>query len=320
VSYSKVTAFAPATVANVGAAFDILGFAIDRPGDSVTVTRSSDRILRIRSISGCAEPLPTDPTKNSAGVAIAALLDLLRSSGDSSIDGLGIDIDIQKGLPIGSGLGSSSASAAAAVVAVNTLLGEPLSREAIVKCAMEGERAACGSAHADNVAPAILGSVVLIRSYTPLDLMKLPTPTNVSVAVVSPRVQVRTEDARKVLKRDIRLEQAVKQWGNVGALIAGIFTNDVAVIGRSLDDHIVEPERAALIPGFQQVKAAALASGALGCTISGSGPSMFALCDSIAQAERVAAAMAQEFRALGIEAESIVSNVNPYGAHIVEKA
>jgi homoserine kinase len=315
----SVTVFAPATVANVGSAFDVLGFAVAAPGDTVTARRSEKPGVTISEIVGDNGVLSRDPHKNTAGVSVLALIKHLEGQGLSSLATTGIDISLEKGLPIGSGLGSSSASTVAAVVAANEILGAPLSREELLPFAMEGERVACGAAHADNVAPALLGGFVLIRSYDPLDVVHLPTPSNAWVTVLSPHLELKTQDARKVLKRSVSLESAISQWGNVAALVAGIYQNDVRLMGRALEDKIVEPERAQLIPGYAAAKKAALEAGAAGCSISGSGPSLFALTESEAAANTVGLAMRNAFAALEIQSNVYVSQINSTGTSVIHR-
>jgi homoserine kinase len=315
----SVTAFAPATVANVGSAFDVLGFALDSPGDTVTVTRSPEPGVSIQAIHGDDGKLPRDPLSNTAGVSIAALLETLNRSFSDRFHSIGISIELTKGLPIGSGLGSSSASTVAAVVAANELLGTPLSKRELLPLAMEGERVACGAAHADNVGPCLFGGFILIRSYEPLEIIELPCPSSAAVAVVSPHVELRTSDARKILKQAVPLHTAIGQWGNVAALIAGIYRDDVELMGRSLADSIIEPERGQLIPGYADAKSAALDEAALGCSISGSGPSIFALCRDRAHAQRVAAAIAASFERHGIVATQHISGFNKSGAVILSR-
>lgn len=315
----SVTVFAPATVANVGSAFDVLGFAVAAPGDTVTARHSEKPGVTISEIVGDNGVLSRDPHKNTAGVSVLALIKHLEGQGLYSLATTGIDISLEKGLPIGSGLGSSSASTVAAVVAANEILGAPLSREELLPFAMEGERVACGAAHADNVAPALLGGFVLIRSYDPLDVVHLPTPSNAWVTVLSPHLELKTQDARKVLKRSVSLESAISQWGNVAALVAGIYQNDVRLMGRALEDKIVEPERAQLIPGYAAAKKAALEAGAAGCSISGSGPSVFALTESEAAANTVGAAMQSAFAALEIQSNVYVSLINSTGTSVIHR-
>jgi len=315
-----VTVFAPATVANVGSAFDVLGFALDTPGDTVTARLSDLPGVTISTVWGDGGVLPTDPDKNTAAVSAKALLDHMIRADSSRYSSIGISLSIKKGLPIGSGLGSSSASTVAGVLATNELIGSPLSRLDLLPFAMEGERIACGSGHADNVAPCMLGGFVLIRSYTPLDIIQLPCPSDLSVAVVSPRLELKTSDARKILKRSVPLEAAISQWGNVAALVAAIYRSDLALMGRALADTIIEPERGQLIPGYSDVKQAALRAGALGAAISGSGPAIFALCRDKLQSEDVAKAMAEAFkRAAGVDSTSYLSAINTGGAIVVSR-
>lgn len=307
----SVTAHAPATVANVGSAFDAIGFAVHNLGDTVTASLSEANLIQIRSIEGDTNQLSKDTKKNTASVATHALLCAL------GMETQGITLDIHKGLPIGSGLGSSSASAAAAVVAVNELLGKPFSRHQLVPFAMEGERIACGTAHADNVAPAILGGFTLIRNTEPLEIIELPSPTDIFVSIVVPNIELRTSDARKVLRDTISLRSATHQWANVAGLVAGLYQGDLNLIGRSIEDVIIEPQRSKLIPGFYDVQQAALQRGALGCSISGAGPSLFALSDSNQRAQDIGRAMAAEWNNHGIKAEYMVSQINTDGATLV---
>jgi homoserine kinase len=305
-SADRIRIFAPATVANVASGFDVLGFALETPGDAVTLTRSTEKGVRVRSVTGDDGRLPRDPKKNTAAVAAAAFLDRIGNP-------FGVDIELEKRMPLSSGLGSSAASAVAAVTAANLLAGSPLSATDLLPFTMEAERVACGSAHADNVAPSLLGGFVLIRSYDPLDVVRLPVPAGLSCAVVHPHAELRTEDARSVLKKEIRLSDAIRQWGNLAALVAALYNGDLQLLGRSLQDVVAEPARSLLIPGFAGVKAAALASGALGCSISGSGPSVFALCSRAEDSARAGKAMVAAFKAAGLASDLYLSAVNPRG-------
>jgi homoserine kinase len=309
--YDSVRVFAPATVANVASGFDVLGFAIDEPGDVVVVRKVAAPGVRLAAVSGDQGRLPRDPARNTATVAVAGLL---KSLGDP----FGAVVELHKKMPLASGLGSSAASAVAGVWAANYLAGEPLEPQALLPFVLEAERVACGSAHADNVAPALLGGFVLIRSYQPLDVLRLPVPPTLCAALVHPHIEVKTEDARKILKRDIRLSLAVEQWGNLAGLVASLYTNDLSLLSRCLKDVVAEPVRSLLIPGFPGVKAAALEAGALGCSISGSGPSLFALCDGLAIADRVARAMGRAFGVHGLKADVYVSAVNRVGPRRLE--
>lgn len=306
----SVTVFAPATVANVASGFDVLGFALEQPGDSVTLTRTGQARVTVTAVTGDDGRLPRDPEKNTAAVAAGAFL---RARGMP----FGVDISLDKKMPLASGLGSSAASAVAAVVAANLLAGSPLQPEELLPFTMAAEKAACGSAHADNVAPSLLGGFVLVRSYQPLDVVRLPVPPGLACAVVHPHTEVRTEDARRIMKKEIRLADAIRQWGNLAALVAALYRGDLPLLGRSLQDVVAEPVRSVLIPGFPAVKAAALAAGALGCSISGSGPSVFALCDSLARAGSVAEAMRAAFQAAGLDSDVFVSLVNAKGPEVL---
>lgn len=306
-----ITVFAPATVANVACGFDILGFALEQPGDKIKLRSLPDsreiRILNRTAVTG----IPTDPTKNTLGVSLRAYLDHIGHE-------TGFEITLTRKVRPGSGIGSSSASAAASVFAANELLGSPLKREELVAFAMQGEKVACGTAHADNVAPALLGGFVLVRSYNPLEVVRLDYPKKLFCTVVHPQIELKTEDARRILRRDIPLQSAVVQWGNIAGLVAGLYKKDYGLIGRSLEDVVVEPMRSILIPGYAQVKTAAMEAGALGASISGSGPSMFALCPGRESAQAVAQAMQQQFDQLEIESTAYVSRVNATGARVLE--
>lgn len=307
---NSVRVFAPATIANVCCAFDILGFALENPGDEISATIGKAPGITIRAITGDNGKLSRDPLKNSASIAAHSVLRAANST-------LGIELSITKKMPLGSGLGSSAASAAAGAFAANLLLGEPFKREELLQFALDGE-AGVSARHADNVAPSLLGGFVLIRSIEPLDVVKLPITLPLAVAVVHPNVQVRTGEARGILKQAIALQTAVKQWGNIAALITGLLTNDLPLISRSFYDHIIEPDRAVLIPGFQAVKRAALEAGAIGVAISGSGPSIFALAPDLDSAKECGVLMQREFTAIGIDATVYHSRVNSEGATRLE--
>lgn len=313
-SLKSVKVFAPATVANVTCGFDILGFAIDNPGDEVVVRLIQENldkpVVTIKEITGDDGVLPYDPLKNTASVVILKMLSTYNINAH-------IEISVHKKMPLGSGLGSSAASSAASVIAVNELLNLQIPRSDLVIFAMEGERTASGSAHADNVAPSILGGFTLIRSYDPLDIIKIKTPDDLYAAVVHPHVEVNTRDARSVVRQTVELKKAIQQWGNVGGLILGLTTNDYALISRSMQDVIVEPARSILLPGFNNVKKAALDNHAIGCGISGSGPSIFALCRGEECANNVAQSMLNEFNKINIDGEVFVSKVNHEGCKIL---
>ncbi len=306
----SVKIFAPATVANVTCGFDILGFAVDAPGDEIILRKSRSREVVITKITGDEGKLPYDTDKNSCGAVVRQFLHDLGSD-------QGIDIELHKMMPLGSGLGSSAASSAAAIFAVNELMGRPKSLQELLPYAMEGERIACGAAHADNVAPALFGGFVLIRSYDPLDTIKLPVPEKLYATLIHPQIEVKTKDAREILRKEIFFRDSVKQSGNVAGLIAGLLLPDLDLLSRSLHDYIVEPIRSILIPGYDEVKKAALDAGALGAGISGSGPSLFALSDAKETAEKIGNEMSCVFATLEIESEVYVSKVNEHGPRIL---
>ena len=308
---NSISVFAPATVANVACGFDIFGFAVANPGDQITLTMGEEPGVRIIDIIGDNGRLPRETARNTAGIAIQTYLKHIDRAD------VGIDVVLRKQMPLGSGLGSSAASAVAGVYAVNELLGRPLPVMKLLPFAMEGERIACGSAHADNVAPSLLGGFVVIRSYHPLDVIRIETPAILFCTLVHPDIEVNTKDARFILKNEVSLKNTIIQMGNVAGLIAGLMTPDYALISRSLVDVIIEPVRSILIPEFNEVKQAALDNGALGCSISGSGPSMFALSRDIQTAGRVGVAMQQAFLGVGITSDTYVSEINRQGPRVL---
>ncbi len=313
-SANEVRVFAPATVANVGCGFDVLGFAIEQPGDEVIARIREEPGVGIRAVYGDHGKLPLDVTLNTAGVAATALLQNLPDD-----PGVGVELELYKKMPLGSGLGSSAASAVAAVVAVNRLLGKPFKREELLPFAVEGERVACGTAHADNAAASLLGGFVFIRSNAPMDVFPLDYPPELQCTVVHPDIEIRTEDTRRILRKQILLARAVRQWGNVGALVAGLMKGDYGLISRSLHDEIIEPIRSVLIPGFNEMKAAAMEAGALGCSISGSGPSIFALSKDPEAARQIADAMQQAVASVGLQSEAYISAINKTGSKVVNE-
>lgn len=302
--------FSPATIANLSCGFDVLGLCLDNVGDEMTVRKIAEKTIRISKINGA--DLPLEAEKNVAGVAALAMLHEWETD-------FGFEIEITKRIKAGSGIGSSAASAAGAVFTINELLGRPYSATELVKFAMQGEKLASGSAHADNVAPALLGGFTLVRSYDPLDIIKIDSPEELFATIIHPQIELRTADARSVLKQNITLQNAIVQWGNVGGFVAGLYTKDYDLIGRSLQDKIVEPIRGTLIPGFEQLKSAAQVGGALGSGISGSGPSVFALSRGENTANDVAKVMSQVYDEMNLPYETHVSRINPDGIKILEK-
>ena len=309
---NKIRVFAPATVANMICGFDILGFAVDHPGDEVKMYKVTEPGVRIRSIAGDDGRLPLDADKNTVSACVKMLLK------DLGIENqIGLEIELIKHMPIGSGLGSSSASTVAGLYAINALLGFPLTKEQLMPYCVEGERLACGHGHADNVAPALMGGVTLIRGGNDLDIVKLPAPDELYAGIVFPQVDVPTRDARQLIKDKVLLKDAVVQWGNIAGLVAGLFQNDYELIGRSMQDVLIEPTRSILIPEFYEMKELAMSSGALSFGISGSGPSVVTISRG-----REAAAIAVEKIRMHLELKHIdsfqyVSPVNQEGPKVL---
>lgn len=303
----KIELFCPATIANLNCGFDVLGLALEGVGDVMHISKTKDSGIRLKQSSGPA--LPLEAEKNVAGVAALALCQALDIS-------QGFEITIEKYIKPGSGIGSSAASAAGAVWGINELLGRPLTKKQLIPFAMEGERLASEVAHADNVAPALLGGFTLVRSYAPLDVLSLPVPEKLMATVIHPQIELKTADARKLLKSQVPLKKAIQQWGNVGGLVSGLYESDYELIGRSLEDVIVEPNRSLLIPGFDDLRKAVTEAGALGGGISGSGPSVFALSKGKKTALAVAEAMRYTYEPLGIPYDIHVSKINREGIHL----
>lgn len=305
---NEIKIFCPATIANLSCGFDVLGLCLETAGDEMIIRKSAIKGVRITKIIGADLPLETE--KNVAGVAALALLEAVETD-------FGFDIEIYKNIKAGSGIGSSAASSAGAVFGINELLGQPFTRKELVQFAMQGEKLASGNAHADNVAPALLGGFTLVRSYNPLDIIKIESPSELYATVVHPQIELKTSDARSVLKQTVSLKSAIVQWGNVGGLIAGLYTQDYDLIGRSLHDEIVEPLRSVLIPGFDLIKKTAMENGALGSGISGSGPSIFALSKGKETADKIAKAMGAVYDEMNLPYEIHVSRINPDGIRIL---
>ena len=304
-----VTVQSPATVANMVCGFDVLGFAVEAPYDIMRIQFSNQPGITI--INEDDFQLPVEPEKNVAGAALLALL------AEVPISDVGMEIRIRKQIKPGSGVGSSAASAAGAVVAANYLLNEPFSKLDLVRFAMNGEKLASGVKHADNIAPCIYGGVTLIRSIFPLDIVSIPAP-ELYVTIVHPQIEVRTSDARSILKQNVLLKDAIKQWGNIAGLVAGLLQSDYALIGRSLEDVLIEPIRSILIPGFHEVKEMARAVGALGGGISGSGPSIFMLSTQRDIAELVEQEMKTIFARIELAHHTYVTSINPAGIRVIE--
>jgi homoserine kinase len=305
---NQIKIFCPATIANISCGFDVLGLCLETVGDEMIIRKSNVQGIKIMKIVG--EDLPLETSKNVAGVAALALLDAIDYK-------FGFEIEIYKNIKPGSGIGSSAASAAGAVFGINELLGKPFNRKELVEFAMKGEAIASGSEHADNVAPAILGGITLVRSSAPLDIIKIESPSELFATVIHPQIELKTSEMRAVLQPMIPLKSAILQWGNLGGLIAGFYTSDYELIGRSLHDEIVEPLRGPFIPKFDVIKKTALENGALGSGISGSGPSIFALSKGIETANRIAKAMFVIYEDMNMPFEIHVSKVNPEGVKII---
>jgi homoserine kinase len=303
-----IKVFAPASVANVAVGYDILGFALEAPGDEIVARFSNQPGLRITKITGAQGKLPYELEKNTAGFAALKLLEHL---GEAE---RGIEMEIHKKMPFGSGLGSSAASAVAGVMAINELLGRPLEKQELLPFAVLGEQIADGAYHADNVAPSLLGGITLIRSNKDLDVHRLHVPRGTYATVIHPDVEVLTKEARGILSDQVNLEQHIEQSGNLAAFIVGLYNSDFDLIGRSLQDVIIEPQRAQLIPHFYEVKEAVLKTGVLGCSISGAGPSIFALSPNQLIAENAGEAMKRVFDDHGINYQLYLSEINQEGA------
>jgi len=315
----RLRIFAPATVANLGPGFDVLGLALTSPGDIVEAELSDRPGVEIVDVTGDQGLLSRDPVENVAGGAAADVLRRAAQKDARLSSHSGIRLWVHKQMPLASGLGSSGASSAAAAVAANELLGRPLSPLELVLSAMEGERAASGTPHADNVAPSVMGGIILVRSYDPFEIVSLPVPTNLRIAVVHPHCKVSTAEARTLVKNcSYGLDTIVPNLGNIAAFVMALCSGDLGLLGRAIDDRLVEPVRAASIPGFDAVKNAALAAGALGCSIAGSGPSVFAFASDDESAHRIGRAMQSAFKSsAGLESDLHSGQVSALGARVV---
>lgn len=305
---NSIKIFAPATVANLSCGFDVLGFCLDSVGDEMYIRKTDQKGIKITKIEGY--DLPFEAERNVAGVSALALYDAARPN-------CGFEIEIYKKIKPGSGIGSSSASAAGSVFAINELLGKPFSKTQLAQFAMKGEALASGAEHADNIAPALFGGFTLVKSSSPLKIIELPSPTALFATIIHPQIEIKTADARAILPQEIPLEKAITQWANVGSLIHSLHTNDFQLLGESLTDVVVEPYRSQLIPHFDAVKKASLMNGALGCGISGSGPSIFALSEGKAKAEAVADAMRQVYSITELACDIYTSPINNEGVKII---
>ncbi len=306
----SATAFAPASVANVATGFDILGFAVDALGDRITVRRVETPGVRIAAASGVVSDVPRAPERNTAGRALQALNVAVRPP-------FGFEVHIEKGIPLGSGLGGSAASAVGAVVAANALLDAPLAKIELLKFAMQGEAVASGSIHADNIAPSLFGGLVLTVGIDDPRVKRIPVPEGIRAIIVHPHMFLSTKQARSILKREVGMSDFVWQTANLAGFIAGCFTGDLDLIREGLNDVVIEPQRRMLIPGATAVRDAALQAGALGCSISGAGPTLFAWALEPA-AERVQATMVEAFARNGVEVDHWIVGIDSPGARLVD--
>lgn len=305
-----IKVFAPASIGNVAVGFDVLGLCLEQPGDEIIAKISNQPGVRITKITGAGGRLSTDPLKNTAGIAALRTLEFLGET-------RGIDLELHKKLPLGSGLGSSAASAVAGAFVVNELMKAGLSKRELLPFAAAGEALASGGVHLDNVAPSMIGGLVLVRDNATFDVHRLHVPKGLMAVVVHPQIEILTKDARAILSKTVDLTGHVQQSANLGAFIIGLFNGDIGLIERSLRDDLIEPQRAKLIPGFFDVKAAALENGALGCSISGAGPSIFCLCKNTVEAEKAGLAMQAVFSKLKIGSSLFLSKINQEGVVII---
>ncbi len=310
--WNEVKVFVPASVSNVGCGFDTFGFAIEKLGDEVTLRKTEGNDLVIKSIKGDKGKLPKDVRLNTVG---APLMTMMLEHNISC----GVELEINKYMPISSGLGSSAACAVASAVAGNYLFDLKLPESKLLDYALQGEKIASGGIHADNVAPALYGGFVLIRSYNPLDIIKLPAPDNLYCVIIYTDIEISTKEARRVLPECVPLKDAVRHWGNSAALTAGLYKNDLNLIGRAIEDFIVEPVRAFLIPHYYEIKDLAYKAGALACNISGSGPSLFAFADSLEAADNIKLIIDDFLRTKENNYNIFVSKVNKQGALLIYK-
>lgn len=305
---NEIKIFSPATVANVSCGFDVLGFCLDTIGDEMIVRKTDKKGIHITKIEGY--DLPFETKKNVAGVSALALIDDAKPN-------CGFEIEIYKNIKPGSGIGSSSASAVGSVFAINELLGQPYNNLQLTNFAMKGEALASQCEHADNIAPAIFGGFTLVKSVTPLEVLQLPTPKDLYAVIIHPQIEIKTAEARAILPKEIPLKDAITQWSNVGSLVHALHTNNYNLLSKSLTDVVVEPHRSKLIPYFNLVRENALKSGALGCGISGSGPSIFSLCHGKENAQNVAQAIRNVYSKTDISFEVYVSEINTKGIKII---
>lgn len=305
----EIKIFSPASIANLSCGFDILGVCLNDIGDTIVVRKTSEKGIKILKVTG--QKLNTDIYKNVAGVSALALLKETKVN-------CGFEIEIHKGIKPGSGIGSSAASSAGSVYAINELIGRPYSNKELIKFAIEGEKIASGSAHADNVAAVLLGGFTFVRDSLEFDIFKLNTPIELAFTILHPQIEVKTSESRAIIKNQVPLRKMIVQTANLGAFISGLYTEDYNLIGRSIKDVIIEPLRSILIPKFDKLKEISLSNGALGFGISGSGPSVFALSKGLLNAKKIGNLLKIEYNQLGIEFDIHTSSVNEKGIKIIE--
>ncbi len=308
---NEIRVFAPASVSNVACGFDVMGFAINEPGDEIILRLSDYSGVVITKITGDNGKITYDPYQNTAGAPIISMLKHL------GMEKQGVEIEIHKKMPLGSGIGSSAASAVAAAFAANIIMEANLPKNEILNFALEGEKIASGAIHADNVAPCLYGGFVLIRGYNPIDIVEIQIPENLYCTIIYPHIEIKTKEAREILPKEVKLTDAKTHWGNTAGLIAGLMKNDLELVSRSIQDVIIEPVRAKLIPNYYEIKNAALNAGSLGCNISGSGPSIFALSSSIESANKIGEAMQKEVEKIPLGCNVYVSKINKEGPRVI---
>lgn len=305
---NEIKIFSPATVANVACGYDVLGFCLDAVGDEMLIRKVDKKGIRITKIEGFELPFKTE--LNVAGVSALAMYETLQPD-------CGFEIEIYKNIKPGSGIGSSAASAVGSVFGMNALLGSPYNKTELTQFAMKGEALASKCEHADNLAPALFGGFTLVKSLSPLEILKIPSPDNLYATIIHPQIEVKTADSRAILPKEVKLQEAIVQWANFGSLIHSLHTNNYQLMKRSLHDAIIEPHRSKLIPFYKEVKKAALNAGALGANISGSGPSIFSLCKGIETATLVSDSIKKVYLSTGIKFDIHISKINIEGIKVL---
>jgi homoserine kinase len=306
-----VESFGKATVANFSCGFDVLGFSMDNPGDKIRLTKTEQfKGVRIKRIEG-TDRLSKDPLENTAGFAVLKFLEKFEKNK------IGIEIELEKNMPLGSGMGSSASSAAAALIGINRMFGDCASEKELLEIGLLCETLACGSAHADNIAPSLFGGIVLIRDAQTADYVKIPVPDGLFCMIVHPNVEINTKEARSILPHNVPLKTAVKQWANIAALVSGLYENDFDLIRRSLKDHIIEPKRSKLIPHFSDMRKIALKNNLFNLSISGSGPSVFSLSDCENALNTTGCQIKRFLSEKGIESQYYISQLNPMGSYVI---